>query len=334
MSEEKSEKIDIQKNAAMFAEAIKQVLLQTQSNGNFAEAMQPFSAPIKPEDKLTEKVTKPSTQEENKKTLEAFKTGTFLDNMFLNAEDKSINGIPFGSNSILTGLPNSGKSILLEEIVLMVANSGHKVCYVTSEEAWKTESPRFDLENRMKEKAKILNLNWETITQNLFILDSVIHAELREWSTFVSTYRNLVEKEQIELVLIDSMTLLEDVRGQIKYRILELMRYNQIHGLTSILVNQRAIEESDSLAMAGGISLSHIVDIVFILDYKKISSWDAQIKQDVAEAKQGSLLNFFRILKCRLCKFDAHYFSYSITNDGFVRLTEKQNEETKNEEKS
>jgi len=316
MSEEKEKKeVNVQETAKAIAEAVKLVLANAQQN-DWGLANTPFTQKI--EQSKSQKVIKPNLGEENKKELSAFKTFTFLDGMFLDSSGKSIDGIPFSSNSILTGLPNSGKSLLLEEIALRVANSGKKVCFVTSEEAFRTETPRFDLESRMRERAKILSLNWETISKNLSVVDTVIFAELREWNAFVSTYRNLVESEGIDLVLVDSMTLLEDVRGQIKYRVLELMRYNQIHGITSILVNQRAIEESDTLAMAGGISLSHIVDVVFVLDYKKISSWDGTLKMDIPSAKQGAILNFFRILKCRLCRFNAHYIGYEITKDGFV----------------
>jgi len=315
VSEEKKE-VNVQDQAKILALAVQQVL-ENAKQSEWANVNQPFTQKL--EQPKSQKIVKPTVGEENKKELSPFKTFTFLDTMFLDSTDKPIEGIPFGSNSILTGLPNSGKSLLIEEIALRVANSGKKVCFVTSEEAWKTETPRFDLESRFRERAKILGLNWETISKNLSVIDTVTFAELREWNAFVSTYRNLVENEGIDLVLVDSMTLLEDVRGQIKYRVLELMRYNQIHGITSILVNQRAIEESDTLAMAGGISLSHIVDTVFVLDYKKISSWDGTLKMDIPSAKQGAIMNFFRILKCRLCRFNAHYLGYEITKDGFVK---------------
>lgn len=285
------------------------------------EVLKSASDPSKPFEKeiprnIMENVSRPSETPIVKHGFPTFKIGTFLDEMFQG-------GLPFASNSILTGLPNSGKSQLLKEIALRVAEE-RKVMFVSSEEVWSTETARKDLQSRFREMAEFLKLDWAKIAKNLFVIDTVTHAELRDWGTFVSLYRALVEGEKTELVLIDSMTLLEDTRGQLKVRVLELMRYNQLHGVTSILVNQRAIEESDTLAMAGGISLSHIVDIVFVLDYKKISSWDGAIKADIGEqAKQGSTVNFFRILKCRLCKFDAHYFKYSIDDNGLVRLDKK-----------
>ena len=299
---------------------LRSIIETAMQENSYKQASAPFGDKI--DEAKTQFVTNPSAETENVKTLTAFKTGTNIDAVFLNVENKPIDGLPYGSNSILTGLPNSGKSLLLEEIALKVADNGKKVCYTTSEEIWKTESSRFDLENRMKEKAKILGISWDTIRKNLFVLDAVAHAELRDWYTFVAAYRQLVEKEKVEMLLVDSITMLEDSRGQLKYRLAEISKYNQLHGITAIMINQRSIEESDGLAMAGGIALSHVVDIVMILDYKKVWTGDGAMKIDTG-AKQGEVLFFFRTLKCRICKFDARYLAYKISNNGLVEFLPK-----------
>ena len=244
-------------------------------------------------------------------------TNTLLDNKF-----EDIQGIPVNSNILLTGLPSSGKSLLCMQIALQMASNGVPTCYVTSEEIFKSEAGRYSLEARMFEKAKIMGCSIENIKQNLFIIDTVKHTELREWVNFVGEYRRLVANQKIQMLIIDSITMLEDNRTQMKNRLLDLTRFNQTHGVTSIMINQRAVEEADNLAMAGGIALSHIVDIVMVMDYKKVSSWDGALKQDIPSAKQGQEIKFFRILKCRLCKFDAKYFAYEITKDGLVKVIE------------
>jgi KaiC/GvpD/RAD55 family RecA-like ATPase len=300
-------------------------ILETLQNGGegWANANKPFTVDV-PKSMVT-KVTRVSKDQTVKK-LTALKTGTFLDKMFLDCEDKPIGGLPTASNSILTGLPNSGKSLLMDEVALRMSSEGHKVILVLSEEIFRSDSGRFDLESRLKEKAKVLGLDWTKIAQNLFVLDTITNAELRDWSNFVTVYRSLCETEKIEVLLVDSMTLLEDNRGSLKFRLLELSRYNQKYGITSIVINQRAIEEADTLAMAGGIGLSHIVDTVLILDYKRLSSWDGQIKLDTG-AKQTEMINFFRILKCRICKCRMNYFQYDITKNGLVCLREPKTEE-------
>lgn len=251
-------------------------------------------------------------------------TFTFLDSMF-----EGIKGIPLNSNNLLTGLPSSGKSLFCMEVVLRMASSGVPVCYVTSEEIFKSEAGRYAIESRMLERAKTMGLSLENIKKNLYIIDTVKHSELREWVNFVGEYRRLVENKKIKMVIIDSITMLEDNRVQMKNRLLDLSRYNQTHGVTSILINQRSVEEADNMAMAGGIALSHIVDSVMVLDYKKVSSWDGQLKLDIPDVKQGQQINFFRILKSRLCKFDARYFAYEITTDGIVKVRKVDNKETK-----
>jgi KaiC/GvpD/RAD55 family RecA-like ATPase len=241
-------------------------------------------------------------------------------NSILDGKFEGIQGVPINCNMILTGLPSSGKSLLCMQLALNLASSGVRVCYVTSEEIFKSEAGRYSLEARMYEKAKLLEHTiMSNIKKNLFIIDTVKNAELREWVNFVGEYRRLVDNQRIEFLIVDSITMLEDNRTQMKNRLLDLARFNQTHGVTSIMINQRAVEEADNMAMAGGIALSHIVDIVMVMDYKKISSWDGTLKLDIPTAKQGQELKFFRILKCRLCKFDARYFAYEITKDGLIK---------------
>lgn len=294
-------------------EAIKILLDKAQNDGSLNE---PFTGELK---KKGEGFIKPNTEVASK-TLTGFQTETFLDGLFLDGESKSINGIPNASNVLLTGLPNSGKTLLITEMALRIASRGKKTAFISTEDIFRADSTRYDLESRMREKAKILNLDWKTISENLFVIDVVANAELRDFTTFVQTYRALVETEKVEVVLMDSITQLEDTRGAIKYRLLELCRYNQKHGITAFFVAQRAIEETDGFAISGGLGLSHIVDIVMELDYKKLSSWDSAIKQDIS-AKQGEIAYFFRVLKCRICKFDAHYFSYQVNNDGLITFS-------------
>lgn len=240
-------------------------------------------------------------------------TNTLLDGKF-----EGIQGIPINSNMILTGLPSSGKSLLCMQLALNLASSGVRVCYVTSEEIFKSEAGRYSLEARMAEKAKLLEQTCMTnIKKCLFVIDTVKNAELREWVNFVGEYRRLVANQKIEFLIIDSITMLEDNRTQMKNRLLDLTRFNQTHGVTSIMINQRSVEESDNMAMAGGLALSHIVDIVMVMDYKKLWSNDGQMKLDM-NAKQGDVVYFFRILKCRLCKCDNHYFQYKINDKGII----------------
>lgn len=316
-----SEKTDEQKNEEIRANAenIMQKLasLMEGAKHDGLDERQAFTRPI--EVTKNALVTRPSDAQ-TLKTLTAITTDTFLDTMFLDQTDKAINGVPSGSNIMILGVPNTGKSLLLSELALKFANSGKKVILATSEDAWRTNSARLDLESRYREKAKLLGLDWQKLSANLTILDLISHAELRDWDNFVSTLRAVVESEKAEIFLCDSVTLLEDNRSSIKFRLNEICRYGQNHGLTEIFVSQRATDDPDSFSVAGNLGLIHIVDIVVELDQKKLSSWDKNIKEDTGIA-QGQAANFFRVLKCRMCKYRANYFAYEITKDGLVRLS-------------
>ena len=271
------------------------------------------------EEKLSSLVLRPDEAPEAKKPLVGLPTGTFIDQLFLTPEGETLNGVPICGQFAITGLPGAGKSILVEEIAVRVAAAGKKTLYATAEDTWKGATPRFDLQSRLKQKADLLGLDWGKIRKNLYVLDTVVYPDLRDWSTFAETYRYVVEKEKIELVIIDSVTVLEAYRGALKYRVMELARYNQLHGVTGLYVNQRSAERWDSYDMAGGIGLAHNLDGTIIVDYGRIY-WEDQ-KVDL-EANRGEFVRIARVLDCRMCNFERRRIRIDITPEGFIRALE------------
>ncbi len=271
------------------------------------------------EEKLSSLVLRPDEAPEAKKPLLIFQTGTFIDHFFITPEGKSLNGIPICGQFAITGLPGAGKLILVEEIAVRVAGSGRKVLCATAEDTWKSATPRFDLQSRLKQKADIIDLDWNKIRENLFVLDTVAYPELRDWSTFAENYRYVAEKEKIELAIIDSVTMLEAYRGALKYRVMELARYNQVHGITALYVNQRSTETWDSYEMAGGTGLAHNLDGAIIVDYERVYWQNQQVNP---EANRGEFVRIARVLDCRICNFERKRIKVDITPDGFLRATE------------
>jgi len=283
-------------------------------------ATKPMTTKIeKAEEKLSNLVLRPDEAVEAKKPLIGFPTGTFIDQLFLNPEGKSLEGVPICGQFAITGLPGAGKSILVEEIAVRVAASGRKVLYATAEDTWKSATPRFDLQSRLKQKADILGLDWNKIRENLFVLDTVAYPELRDWNTFAETYRYVAEKEKIELAIIDSVTVLEAYRGALKYRVMELARYNQVHGITALYVNQRSSEVWDSYDMAGGIGLAHNLDGTIIIDYGRVYWYDQQVDLGV---DRGEFVRIARVLDCRMSNFERRRIKIDITQDGFLKAIE------------
>ena len=283
-------------------------------------ATKPMTTKIeKVEEKLGTLVLRPDEAVEAKKPLIGFPTGTFIDQLFLTPEGKSLEGVPICGQFAITGLPGAGKSILVEEIAVRVAASGRKVLYATAEDTWKSATPRFDLQSRLKQKADILGLDWNKIRENLFVLDTVAYPELRDWNTFAETYRYVAEKEKIELAIIDSVTVLEAYRGALKYRVMELARYNQVHGITALYVNQRSSEVWDSYDMAGGIGLAHNLDGTIIIDYGRVYWYDQQVDLGV---DRGEFVRIARVLDCRMSNFERRRIKIDITQDGFLKAIE------------
>ena len=300
------------------SESLMARLNQIMSEAKGTEESKAFDKPIQ----ITKDLFTIKPQEATiKKTLTSIKTGTFLDLMFLDNEGKEI-GLPMGTNMLLSGLPSSGKSLYIREVVLRLAEMGIKVVLATSEEIWRSDSERYDLETRFIDITKTLGLDWSKIKDNLIILDLVKFSELREFETFIGVYRTLVEHDGVKFLAIDSLSMLEDSRGMVKSRLTDLCRYNQKNSVTSIIIVQRTTEDADGMNLSGGLALSHICDVLGELDYKRLSSWDGNLKVDTGVA-QGQIAYFFKIQKCRICRYDARYKKYTITSDGLVRLDQK-----------
>jgi KaiC/GvpD/RAD55 family RecA-like ATPase len=321
---------EVEKLMKAMAKTIAEAMKTVQAPADEWElATKPMATKIeRKEEKLNSLVLTPDAAPEAKKPLLGFPTGTFIDNFFLTPEGKSLNGVPICGQFAITGLPGAGKSIIVEEISVRVAASGRKVLFATAEDTWKSATPRFDLQSRLKQKADILGLDWNKIRENLFVLDTVAYPELRDWNTFAETYRYVAEKEKIELGIVDSVTVLEAYRGALKYRVMELARYNQVNGITALYVNQRSAEVWDSYDMAGGIGLAHNLDGTILIDYGRVYWQDQQV--DLA-LNRGEFVRISRVLDCRMCNFERRRIRIDITADGFLKALEPipKTEETK-----
>ncbi len=303
--------------AKTFAEAVKGTRVPSDE---WELATRPMKTEIeKKEEKLSALVLRPDEAAEAKKPLLGLPTGTFLDYLFITPEGKPLNGLPIVGQFAITGLPGAGKSILVEEIAVKVSGSGRKALFATAEDTWKSATPRFDLQSRLKQKADILGLDWRKVMENLFVLDTVAYPELLDWNTFAETYRYVVEKEKIEFAIIDSVTVLEAYRGALKYRVMELARYNQLHGVTGLYVNQRSVEMWDTYEMAGGIGLAHNLDGTILIDYGRVYWQDQQVD---LEAKRGEFVRIARVMDCRMCNFERRRIRIDITSDGFIKSLE------------
>lgn len=262
-------------------------------------------------------ITQPDDDVSEMKTLMAVPTGTIIDELFLLNDGTPLYGLPAGANLALTGLAGSGKSVLSTEAVIRTAARGVPTLYVTSEDVYKGSTHRLDLQSRMMKKAEVLGLDWEAIKDNLIIMDAVANRDLRDWKTFSETYKYACESRGIQFVIIDSVTMLEDKRNSLKFRVMEISRYNQVKGITCILVNQRTSDKDwDSYAMAGGHGIAHAVDGTIIVDKGRTYQSD-QVNE---LGKRGTSVRMIRVMDCRMSNFDMSRHRVMISDDGFLRM--------------
>jgi predicted ATP-dependent serine protease len=125
------------------------------------------------------------------KNLKSLESGTVLDMLFLNPNGEFLGGIPSSGQFAIIGPLGAGKSLIVGEVALRVSDSGLRVLYVSLDDFWRFESQRFDLQSRMFLMAKILDLNWDKISENLYVLDQRLINE-----SFKENYKRLVNDEK------------------------------------------------------------------------------------------------------------------------------------------
>lgn len=172
-------------------------------------------------------------------------------------------GVVLGSATLLAGDPGVGKSTLLLQLCLSLANSGKKVLYIAGEESSEQVKMRSErIAKSIGQKVKGKNLSEE----NLFLIATsdpdaaIIH----------------VENEKPDLVVVDSIQTMQsgNVAGlsgsvsQVRYAALQYIRAAKTLQIPVVLVGHVTKEGM----VAGPMVLSHMVDTVLFLEGEKSAS--------------------------------------------------------------
>jgi KaiC/GvpD/RAD55 family RecA-like ATPase len=226
-------------------------------------------------------IIRPALLEQRVKQQEAVKTGSVLDYLCLNEDQtKALGGVPKGCTIAFAGPPGKGKTRTALTTMARVAAEGHKVAYVVAEEGFHDEegSGRDDLCSRMIKvglqatgmKEKDFD---KKVLDNLFVLEAQYHKG-QSWDDFVSKYRYLVEKEEIDFVIIDSLNMLDPSRNRTADNLSSLKTYNHEKGVTCMCIGQIR----DTGQPVGGEQLMHTADVVFLLEEMSLGSKDMAAK--------------------------------------------------------
>lgn len=244
-----------------------------------------------------------------------------LDNLFFKVEFKDgktrkvpLGGIPYLAVLNVTGVADTGKSLLVEQFAVRQANDGYKTIFVT------VETPKEFVVQSLLYRAEAMGLNVENVKKNLFVIDAASDTRLREDVDYLlDTLAYGIREYNVKSVVIDSVTGLFEAKEVLARSIVRkiynfLKRWRQ----TSLLVSQkRSASEEMSAEAAGGYGVAHIVDGTLVL-YKKL----IMNRYDVStfNLPMGSVIRLFRIDGCRMSGHDTRTYVMEISDEGLVKI--------------
>ena len=248
-------------------------------------------------------------------------TGTKLDEMFWKIEfeedkpvKKPLGGIPYLSIINLTGIPDSGKSLLAEQFALFQANQGYKILFIT------VESPANFLYTSLKIKAEYLGLDFERLSKNIVVIDASENTELRENPrVLMDTMAYAIKEKRTNNVVIDSITGLYEHKEMMARQIVrQFFNFLKKWKQTAVFVSQkRSAQGAETAEAAGGLAVAHIVDGSIVVDKKVIESkWETSLYN----LPIGSILRTIRIDGCRLTGHDTRTWVFNITEGGTIDI--------------
>ena len=254
--------------------------------------------------------------------LEGVSTGVKgLDDLFYTSKiengkviKKSLGGIPKYAVINLTGVSDTGKSLLVEQFTIKRAAEGEKVAFVT------VETPATFLSMGLKERAAAMGVEFNVIDGNIIIIDAASYHSLREeMPTLLDTLAYAIKTYKIKYTIVDSITgLYEHKEMMARIFVRQLFNFMKKWYQTALFVSQkRSSHEELSAEAAGGYAVSHIVDCTMVLSKKIIqSSYDERMyKRPI-----GEMVRLFRIDGCRMCGHDTETHFMEITEGGLIKI--------------
>ena len=225
-----------------------------------------------------------------------------------------LGGIPEYAVVNLTGVPDTGKSLMVEQFAVKRASENQKVAFVT------VETPALFLSAGLYQRALAMHVDKDKIDENIVVIDAASNRELREEiPSLLDTLAYVIKTYKTKFTIIDSVTgLYEHKEIMARVYVRQIFNFLKKWYQTAFLVSQkRSAHEELSSEAAGGYAVSHIVDCTVVLSKKVIqSTYDERLyKRPI-----GELVRLFRIDGCRMCGHDTDTHVLIIGEDGLVRV--------------
>ena len=246
-----------------------------------------------------------------------------LDNLFFFSEidektgnpvKKILGGYPAYSVINITGVSDTGKSLMAEQFAVKQASEGSNIGFVT------VESPAAFVSSSLRQRAIAMEIDPEIIEEKIFFIDVASHYSLREdLTSFFNTLAYAIKRYQITRIVIDSITgFYEEKEMMARAIVRRFFNFMKKWRQTAIFISQkRSGHEEMSAEAAGGYAISHIVDCSIVLSKIPILT---QYQQRIYKRPIGEIIRLFRIDGCRLCGHDTKVRIMEITETGLVKI--------------
>ena len=244
-----------------------------------------------------------------------------LDDLFFTSEvqdgkpvRKSLGGIPAYSVVNITGVSDTGKSLMVEQYAIKQASREEAVAFIT------VEAPAHFVVTGLRERAKAMGIEFEGVENNIILIDAASHGRLRDnIPDLLATLAHVIKTYKVRHTIIDSVTGLYEAREmQARVVVRQLFNFMKKWYQTSLFVSQkRSGHEELTAEAAGGYAISHIVDCSMVL-FKDLILTPSQAK--LYKKPIGEIVRLFRIDGCRLCGHDTKTHFMEITELGIVKI--------------
>lgn len=229
---------------------------------------------------------------------------------------KNLGGIPAYSVFNITGVSDTGKSLMVEQFAVKQASKGEKVVFVT------VETPANFLAASLKLRAQAMGFSFEDFEDNIIIIDAASSTRLREnIPDLIATLAYVIQNYKVNFTIIDSITGLFETKEMLARNVVRRM-YNFMKKWyqTALFVSQkRSGHEELTAEAAGGYAVGHIVDGTMVLAKDLI---DSTFKAKLYKKELGEIVRLFRIDGCRMCGHDTKTRFLEITESGLVVIKE------------
>jgi KaiC domain protein len=225
---------------------------------------------------------------------------------------KTLGGIPAYSVFNITGISDTGKSLMVEQFAVKQASLGEKVAFVT------VEAPANFVALSLKLRAEAMGLNFNNFEDNIILIDAASSSRLREnLPDLLATLSYAIQHFGVKFTVIDSVTGLFETREMLARAVVRrLFNFLKKSYQTALLVSQkRSGHEELTAEAAGGYAVGHIVDGTMVLAKDLI---DTPYKAKLYRKEIGQIVRLFRIDGCRMCGHDTKTHFLEILETGLV----------------